>query len=88
MYKWTHERNWTPTAEPNMQIEINNKRNDNGVKNSYDQYRTFKGVHFACVSFGQINAAEIAQGYRAQGARVRRIGDDVYVAAEDLGRLQ
>jgi hypothetical protein len=71
-----------------MQIKVTNQRNPNGVKNSCDQYRFIKGVHFACVSFGQINSAEIANGFKAQGARVRRIGDDVYVAAEDVRKIQ
>jgi hypothetical protein len=67
-----------------MQIEITNKRNGNGVKDSSNQYRTFGGEHYSCVSSGQNNAAEIARRYKNQGIKVRRIGDDVYVRAIDL----
>jgi hypothetical protein len=66
----------------NKQTATTNERNLNGVKDSSNQYRVIKGVVYNCVSFGQINSAEIAQGYKAEGRKVRRIGDDVYVATE------
>lgn len=62
-----------------MQIELTNRRNENGVKNSSDQYRVIGGELYVCVSFGQINSTEIAEGLRAEGKKVRRINDDVYV---------
>jgi hypothetical protein len=71
----------------NTEIQISNKRNDSGVKNFTDQYRIINGVHFFCAISGQINAGEKAAEYKAKGARVRRVGDDVYVASEDLEKI-
>lgn len=70
-----------------MLHEITNKRNQNGVKSFCDQYRFFDGEHYVCEISGQINAAEMAQKFRSQGAKVRRLGDDVYVRLSDIKKI-
>lgn len=57
-----------------MQSQTNNKRNQNGVKNSCDQYRTINGERWIqwTSNFNQ----QTVKLYRAAGVKVRVVGGD------------
>lgn len=67
-----------------MQIEVTNKRNDSGVKNSSDQYRTFNGQHYICW-MSYIND-DLITAYKKAAVRIRRIKSDLYVHHLDIDR--
>lgn len=57
--------------------EKRNHRNDHGVKESYDQYRTIKGAHHVAWSVNP--SMDRIAAYRAAGVRCALRGDDLYV---------
>jgi len=65
----------------NTEIQITNKRNQHGVKNSCDQYRTIKGEHYIqwTSDFDEKMVAE----YRVAGVKVRIIGGEMYIRQGD-----
>lgn len=70
----------------NTQIAITNKRNQNGVKASCDQYRTFNGEHFICWSW-DFDAEMIAE-YRAAGIKVRVVKGEMYIRHADIEKAK
>jgi hypothetical protein len=65
----------------NTEIQINNKRNQNGVKDSANMYRTFGGEHF--IQWTSDFNAEMVATYRAAGVKVRVVKDEMFIRQAD-----
>lgn len=58
------------------------KRNNYGVNNATDCYRTFNGSRFdAWISFP---SNDLIAAYREKGVRCRRLGVELFVHVDDL----
>lgn len=71
-------------------VEKSNQRNEYGVKNSAELYRTIGGVHYAQYSNSYVEKRVIA--YRAAGIRFRSIKYDgvpeLFVPKEDWDKAR
>lgn len=63
-------------------LEKRNRRNDAGVKNSADLYRTFNGDHYPQYAIDASN--EYVARLRAAGVRCRRLGQELFVHNGDI----
>jgi hypothetical protein len=57
------------------------RRNQHGLKNSIDMYRTFNGVRFNQWTTEQFDGQ--ADMYRRHGIRARKRGDEIYIHPDD-----
>jgi hypothetical protein len=70
----------------NTAIAITNQRNQNGVKDSCDQYRTINGEHW--IDWTWDFNDEIIAKYRAAGVRVRVIKGEMYIRHADMEKAK
>jgi hypothetical protein len=60
---------------------MKNYRNQAGVKDASDCYRTFKGEHYT--AWTSFPSEERIAAYRAAGLKCRRLGDELFMRAID-----
>jgi hypothetical protein len=63
---------------------VRNGRNQYGVKDQIDCYRTIKCEHF--IAWISYPSSERIKAYRTAGVKCRRYGDELYIRAADKQR--
>jgi len=65
-----------------MQIEVTNRRNQHGVKDSCDQYRTICGEHY--IQWAYDFNKEMINSYRGAGLKCYVVKGELYIRKSDV----